>query len=130
MSSNCPCFLLQLTFLECFMFHASMVVQFTFHILGIESLVPSELKIESFFKFWFRFQIRVNSLSFFLSLAKLATGFDLAPFWKNVLHSSPRPRCLGVRVEVDWQDDEKNNCDERTRIHDLKRVRGTGFEKG
>ena len=26
---------------------------------------------------------------------ELAAGFDLAPFRKSVVHSSPRPRCLG-----------------------------------
>ena len=32
----------------------------------------------------------------FFSLLELAPGFDLAPFRKNAVRSSPRPRCLGV----------------------------------
>ena len=31
---------------------------------------------------------------------ELAPGFDLAPFRKNVVHSSPRPRCLGYSTNT------------------------------
>ena len=116
MSSNCPCFLLQLTFLECFMFHASMVVQFTFTSFESSLLFPLSLR-SSLFLFRFRFSISSllashwsfagvpffrfvskfvpfpnsrNSLSLFLSLAKLATGFDLAPPRKCSRAFSPK----------------------------------------
>ena len=83
------------------------------HILRIESFLPPfyELQIESIPK---RARSRVtgrsragvlvsfpNFLQLYVSiycdgkLFELAAGFDLAPFRKNVVHSSPRPRCLG-----------------------------------
>ena len=122
MISNCPCFLLQLTLLECFMFHVSKHLwsfKFTLHTF----LHPSDRVSCSFSSLvsspWLRARLRVsghlraclssffpfpnsrNSLFFFLSLAKLATEIDLGPFRKNDIHSSPRPRCLGFRQRVE-----------------------------
>ena len=107
-------------FLECFMFHASMVVQFTFLHPSNRGLLFTlkKLKIESLFRArsfnallvvhfagapsifvskFVRFSLAIFSLLF---LTKLAAGFDLAPFRKNVVHSSPRPRCLGYKFIV------------------------------
>ena len=50
------------------------------------------------------FCFQFNLYSFFRSDAmtifvELAAGLDLASFRKNVVHSSPRPRCLGCKKE-------------------------------
>ena len=108
-------FLAATRFLECFMSITSSLdvflplVSFSFsiHILRIKSLF---LAFTSFRSSPFRAPAHASMVvhgralvSFpirsIVNCFKLAPGFDLAPFWKNVDHSSPRPRCLG-RCEV------------------------------
>ena len=92
------------------MLHTSR--SFDSHPLNRVSSSPYELEIESFFvrssalahhrsfagalvRFSFRFQFFfLARLWSFVQKKELAAGFDLEPFRKNVVHSSPRPRCL------------------------------------
>ena len=96
--------------LNCFMFHASMVVQSTFtsfesslffNLKGLGLSLPSALVQRVYGRSFcgrasfFRFQFR-STLSFFRNWRRDSI---LCPFRKNarnnVVHSSPRPRCLG-----------------------------------
>ena len=107
--SNWPYFLLQPTFLECFMSNtSSLTTSFLFLSLQFTSFessllfTPYELQIESILsaltRQWSFAGAPVFVSNSFDNCFKLAPGFDLAPFRKNVVHSSPRPRCLG-----NWQ---------------------------
>ena len=124
--SNWSCFLLQLVSWECFMSiyvlpsksfflylvsislfnsHPSNRVLFLFSSLRAWDPVLFEAHPSarqwSFtggrFLFCFQFFLQFVRL-FLLKLVELAAGFDLASFRKNAVHSSPRPRCLGIHV--------------------------------
>ena len=118
MGFNCPYFLLQLAFLECFMsITSSLMTSFSLSLIfSLSFFNPHPSNRVSFSPltslrsspissvpvcasvvvhgraFLFRFQfVR-------LFLLALAAGFDLSPFRKNVtevVRSSPRPPCLG-----------------------------------
>ena len=47
-------------------------------------------------QFYIRFSIKCDGDLF----VELAAGLDLASFRKNVIHSSPRPRCLGSSYKL------------------------------
>ena len=114
MSLQLLCFLAATLFLECFLFHASMVIQFTFTSFESSLFFPLT-SLGSSLRFWarsrvigrsraclflFRFQILFAFLSlFFLSLArkKLATGFDPSP-----LRISRSCRLLTPKTTVPW----------------------------
>ena len=102
---NWSCFLLQLVlgmlhvYLSLLSYFFSLFLQFT----SFESsllFTPYELEIESvssaLARLWSFTGVPVFRFQFVpIKLLELAAGFDLASFRKNVVHSSPRPRCLG-----------------------------------
>ena len=119
LSSNCPYFLLQLTFLNASCFMRQMVVQFTLTSFKLSLLFTHELKIKSVSSFerarstrrWlfilrahlrflvFRFQIRVIFLSsFFLSLSQV--GDEIRSCALRVSRQLLTPKSLGVSKQV------------------------------
>ena len=108
-------FLAATHFLECFMTNTSSLTTYflffsLFQSTSFESsllFTPYELEIESNFE---RAPLRVSGrsragvlVSFPIRSIKcfeLVLGFNLAPFRKNVVHYSPRPRCLGPQKSL------------------------------
>ena len=81
---------LYLVSLSFFNSHPSSRVFFTPYELEIESVSSALARLWSFTGVpVFRFQFVP------IKLLELAARFDLASFRKNVVHSSPRPQCLG-----------------------------------
>ena len=119
--SNRSCFLLQLDLWECFMSSASSLWHLSLS-NSFLSLSQSTFFLSSLFFFFTPYEFQIASISsarprvhvvvhgralvsfpnfssgfdlIAMASFELAAGFDLAPFRKNDVHSSPRPRCLG-----------------------------------